>query len=393
VPDTTFVVCADVEIGALEPVIDYAAVLRAALRRPIEAMWKPSQPLIACEEDHALLSAMRTAFYQHLPLRLSPDAIWLTLARGFSIHVNLNAETLRHRFVEHEEKRKLIVERPDFLPGAANPWEEAFSAFAGQIAENTGGASSLLEADFSSSGPLERAVSQLMAMETFQAYFEYIMLCGCGIPSITLTGTEADWRRVREKASKFAEFGLDTWISALDPVLAEFERAKRGHVDTDFWQSMFRYRSGSGPAVMTGWANVLFPYIKDFRGQSFRDKDEHLIPNPYLADWQERFAIDSDQTWSEQRNAPQGTGIGAFPACATSVPLKVFWGSHETDMLLVGGLLGVSQSPEDRSVSAECGWIVAYAEPVDSEPPVNLVEVNSAGDEPFDELTGLPIKS
>ncbi|MFZ5635005.1 MAG: DUF4419 domain-containing protein [Pseudomonadota bacterium] len=364
--DTTFIVSPEVAPGGPLPIVDHVALLRTSVRRPVEAMWKPPQPLIACEEDHALLSAMRIAFYQHLPLRLSPDAIWLTLARGFALHVNLHAESLRHRFVEHEGKKKLVVQRDDFLPGADNPWPEAFSAFSGLIAENTGGVSSLLEADFSTSGPLERAVSHLMAMDAFQAYFEYMMLCGCGIPRVVLTGTGDDWRRLREKASAFADYGLESWIAALDPVLAQFERAKGGEVDTDFWRSMFRYRSGSGPAVMTGWANVLFPYVKDFGGSGVRDREERLIPNPYLDDWRARFDIDAAQTGHEFWRAPQGTGIGAFPACATSVPLKVFWGERECDMLLVGGLLGVSQHAEDRAVSAECGWIVAYADPVDA---------------------------
>lgn len=379
--DTTFVVCPDVATGGLQPVIDHATVLRKALRRPIEAMWKPARPLIACEQDHALLSAMRTAFYEHLPLRLSPDAIWLTLARGFALHVNLHADALRHRFVRHEGKETLVVERPDFMLGADNPWEEAFSAFAGQIDAHTGGASSLLEADFSTSGPMERAVSQLMAMETFQAYFEYIMMIGCGIPAITLTGTEADWQALRRKASRFADYGLETWIAALDPVLAEFDRAKRGEVDADFWRSMFRYRSGSGPAVMTGWANVLFPYVKDRR-----DHEEWLIANPYLGDWRRRFEVDATQTGLELWNAPQGTGIGAFPACTTSVPLKIVWGDVETDTILVGGLVGVAQSRDDRSVSAECGWILAYAEPVDPEPETGIDD-----DLPYDTVAGLPL--
>jgi hypothetical protein len=47
------------------------------------------------------------------------------------------------------------------------------------------------------------------------------------------------------------------------------------------------------------------------------------------------------------------------------VPLKVVWGDRPADMLLGGGLLGVSQRAEDHAVSAECGWIVAHATPID----------------------------
>jgi hypothetical protein len=134
-------------------------------------------------------------------------------------------------------------------------------------------------------------------------------------------------------------------------------RAKCGDPDIEFWKSMFRYHSGSGPAVMTGWANVLFPYLKD--------TDDKLRRNPYLSDWQERLAIDDKQHFRERWDNPQGVGIGAVPACITSVPLTVFWGSTKTEMRLVGGLLGVTQDDETSVVAPECGWAVIYEEPVD----------------------------
>lgn len=356
--DTTFVVSPNVSPKKpLEPV-DYVGKLRTAFRRPIEATWLPRNFLVACDEVNALLTAFRIAFYDHVPLRLSPDAIWITLARGFALHVNEHAEQLRHRFVSHHGKEKLIVNRQDFLPGQDNPWPEVFEEFDKQLSDHTGGLTSLVEADFSTTGPVERAVSHLMAMETFKSYFEYILMAGCGIPSITLTGTEADWRRVREKAQRIADYGLEHWIEALDPVLAHFELAKSGRADVKFWQSMFRYNSGSGPAVLTGWANVLFPYLKD--------QHDKLYRNPYLADWKERLRIDDSQHWRQRWDAPQGTGIRTFPACSTSVPLKVFWGAQETDMRLVGGLMGVTQDHETLTVEPECGWAVIYEEPVDS---------------------------
>ena len=159
------------------------------------------------------------------------------------------------------------------------------------------------------------------------------------------------------KARHFADYGLQDWIDALDPILANFELAKAGKADPVFWQSMFRYNSGSGPAVMTGWANVLFPYLKDV--------DEKLYPNPYLKDWKERLELDDRQHWRQRWDDPQGTGFHAFPSCFTSVPLKVFWGENQTDMRLVGGLMGVTQEEKNLTVEPECGWAIVYEEPVD----------------------------
>jgi hypothetical protein len=358
--DTTFAVSPDVTPKKRRERVDYVAKMRTAFRRPIEETWLPKNMLIACDEDQALLTALRISFYDHLPLTLSPDAIWLTLARGFALHVNEHSEQLRHRFVRHSGTETLTVRRQDFLLGRDNPWPEAFEEFSKQLLEHTGGLASLVQADFSTTGPVERAVSHLMAMDAFKSYFEYVMYIGCGIPQITLTGTYEDWRRLRIRTQQFADYGLENWIDALDPVLAHFERAKGGDSDADFWRSIFRYRSGSGPAVMTGWANVLFPYLKD--------EDDKLYKNPYLNDWRQRFDVDERQTAGEWWRDPQGAGIGAVPSCLTSVPIKVFVGEQETQMRFVGGLMGVTQDDQTSAVEPECGWAVIYEEPVDPVP-------------------------
>lgn len=356
-PATTFPVSPDVKPKRVHEKVDYVGKLRTALRRPIEAAWQPRVPLIACDEDHALLTAMQIAFYDHCPLRLSPDAVWITLARGFALHVNEHAEEFRDRFVSHQGQETLEITRRDFAPGKDNPWPEVFDEFSGKLADRTAGLNELVRADFSTTGPTERAVSSLMAMDTFKAYFEYVLYCGCGIPQITLTGTTEDWQGLRDKVHRFADFGLEEWIEALDPILSQFVDAKKGNEDPEFWKSMFRYNSGSGPAVMTGWSTVLFPYFKD-------DQTENLYPNPYLKDWKERLETDDRQHWRERSEDPQGVGLSAIPSCFTSVPLTVFWGAQKTSMRLVGGLMGVSQDEQTKEVQPECGWVIVHEEPV-----------------------------
>lgn len=355
--DTTFNVSPEVTKKNNRKIVDYVGELRTALRRPIEQHWLPRNPVVACNNDHALLTAICYAFYDHVPLRITPDALWITLSRGFALHVNKNAEALRHKFVSHSGKETLRVTRMDFFPGKENPWPEVFAAMNDQIDKHTGGLSKIVRADFSTTGPTEVAVSNLMAMETFKSYFEYEMFFGCGIPQITLSGTEQDWNQLRQRAQYFAQFGLEDWINALDPILEQFCNAKRGEVDGDFWKSMFRYNSGSGPAVMTGWVNVLFPY--------FIGEREPLYANPFLNDWKQRLEIDDQQEWNERRVDPQGIGIDEIPNCMTSVPVKVHWGRQETEMRLVGGLLVVTQDKATSTVEAECGWVIVYESPVD----------------------------
>ena len=218
---TTFSVSSEAASTTPREKVDYVGKLRVAFRRPIEATWLPRAPLVACDDDHALLTAMKLSFYEHFPLCLSPDAIWITLARGFALHVNEHAEALRHRFVAHSGQKELKVVRSDFSPGAENPWPEVFAEFSDQIANETGGMSELVQADFSTTGPVERAVSNLMVMETFKSYFEYIMYAGCGTPFITLTGTVEDWSKLRERTQRFQVYlFLPTLQHALPPKIS-----------------------------------------------------------------------------------------------------------------------------------------------------------------------------
>jgi hypothetical protein len=135
-------------------------------------------------------------------------------------------------------------------------------------------------------------------------------------------------------------------------VLGQFVAAAEGRADPAFWRSLFRYHSGSGPSVMTGWITVLIPYLKDL--------EKNLFPNPYFENWERRLQIDDQQNRRQRFEDPQGVGMRAVPSCLTSVPLKVHWGAVERRMRLVGGLMGVSQDPDSLALQPECGWAIVY---------------------------------
>ena len=207
----------------------------------IEQAYTSAARMVACTDVSPLVQMAHDAFYEHRPITLSPDAVWFTIAQGFATHVNLNAEALRSRFVRHEGQLKLVVIRPDFILGQHNPWPEAFAEFSTQIAEHVGKLRDLVVADFSTTTPLERAATEVLLMDTFQAYFEYEMLVGCGIPQITLLGTPDDWRSVRHRAQMLSEYGLEHWTAALLPVLDRIIATAEGADDPHFWRSFFHY--------------------------------------------------------------------------------------------------------------------------------------------------------
>ena len=195
-------------------------------------------------EDN-LFKCMVNAYADHHPLVLSPDVVWLIIAQGFSGYVNAHSEEMRDLFVEHDGKMRLVVaENNDVLgmSGKQGDWEKLLSDFTASVAANTkGDVVEMMTADFTTTGVTERIASQITLMDAVETFFEWWnMAAACGIPSITLTGTPDDWRKVQAKARGLSKYGLVKWSRQLDKVLAEFVRASEGQPDRLFWRSIVK---------------------------------------------------------------------------------------------------------------------------------------------------------
>ena len=234
---------------------------------------------------HPLIEAVHMAFAEHYPLVLSPDDVWLCLAQGFSLHVEANPEALRSRFVRHEGQLELEVRRDHFVKGSPdNDWQGCFAEWSDAIAAHIGKKRDLVVASFSTTGPIERAASELVLMSAMKSYFSILMMTLCGIPSITLLGSVEDWRAIRRRAEVLAEFDLRDWTAVLLPVLDELVAAAEGHADRSFWQSIYKENDQSGGPYVTGWINVLFPYLQNRKGNPIRNSKaftwNHPSPRP-----------------------------------------------------------------------------------------------------------------
>lgn len=384
-------------VSPVEPItkpmstLDRGAAIGSILHAEVLETSEGTAPLVRCDDIHSLAAAAHDAFYTHRPLVLSPDAVWFCIAQGFATHVKLHAEELRERFVSFQGKTKLVVERFDFDLGRKNPWPEVFAAFSSEIAKHVGKLRDLVVAEFSTTGPTERAAFEILLMDTFQPYFEYMLVGGCGIPSITLTGTPDDWRSLRRRVTMLSEFGLAHWTDVLLPVLDELVATSEGRVRQSFWRSFFRYESGSGFAQMTGWIQVLFPYLvrnelgspppedrprktdDSYTAESIvvLSKAEAAarmakllkktpVPSPYLAVWKQNFGgKKSEQEWLTGGDV-DGPSIEELPSSMGSAPLTfadVRDGSKHR-LRLVAGLFGVAQAPSTGALCPDFGWAV-----------------------------------
>ena len=294
-------------------------------------------------EDVVFQMLMR-AWCQHRPVVLTPDAIWLIICQQFSHMVNENPELYRGVLVNHEGKKELQVESDDLFSEQAD-WEGLISRFTAGIDKYTNhGLAKMLVADFSTTGTDERIASEVTLMDVVKPYFDYLAVYAvCGIPSITLTGTPDDWRKVLEKTRALEDFGLGWWTSELVPILEEFVKAAEGRPDYWFWKDIVcktRPRTVQGPTCgkhqpkMTqfdGWFLKFFPYDSKGKTPKKVNVTQVMLPETVVVPFRYQV-VDLNGTVLE-----------------------------ETPLELVAGIVGVLEDPDDYTMTPKIGWFVRTA--------------------------------
>lgn len=345
---------------ATEPLREkpYHEVVAEFLGGPVEACSSYHGRLVANngsppyvhDRSHPLIAALHAGYATHRPVCLSPDIVWLTLCQGLAHHVNLHAEELRPRLVRHAGKLRIRVTRDDFVKGSPeNPWPEVFAAFTEQVREHLGDSYHMLVADFSTTGPAERAAAEVVLLDAMQSYFSYEFQTVCGIPAVTLEGTGADWQALAARVQWFGELGLGWWVEKLRPVLDQFVAAAAGSVDRGFWESIYKWHGpqGSGSPYTTGWVATLFPYLVSRAARMnwrYSDAGEPpLVRNRWL-----------DEPWDRQA----GPGRDDFPGLPAKAPVVWSYQDKVFDMEFIAGLMGIRQDLETLTLRPEVGWVV-----------------------------------
>jgi len=329
------------------------------------------QPILSCSgynantvrriTNHALIEAAHTAFAEHRPLSLSPDMLWITIMQGIAQHVHNNPERLRKRLVSHEGKAVVAAAVSGFDPDSPeSDWQGLIDSLGASLKDNIGETYDQLMTDFSTTGPLERTVCAITILDAYEAYFEYVVTCVCGIPSITLEGSVSDWRNLREKIEILAHFEVDWWLSSLRPILDHFVRAADGDIDLEYWQNIYKLKKAYGWDRINGWIARLIPYIRHYQTGSF------TVANPLL---NEPFVIEPDKE-------PE-TGYGMFfnlpglistslPSGLSLVPFKFKGDFGSKNMQLVGGFVGIEQVGQNHTIRPKLGWAVRNLGGIDS---------------------------
>lgn len=211
--------------------------------------------------EHSFYEMFRIAYANHGEVVLTPDDVWTCISQQFSKYIEQNAEALRHLFVDHEGKKELIV----WLNHV--DYEVFMEKMMTEITNNSkGDVTKALSFDFSTSGPFDVLMGCLSTMTAMKSYFEYTMICECGLPKIHFTGTLDDWKNLRTKTAFLTKtyaipdskyFNLTSWGNDMDLILNEFIETYQGRPKPKFWDSVLnskQSRIGSGvSSTIAGW--------------------------------------------------------------------------------------------------------------------------------------------
>lgn len=203
--------------------------------------------------DHGFFSAVMEAYNNHWALETCPEDWLYTIVQKIARHVddNSKAQEVRAFFLgtdrtnSSEGKKILTVQVPE-----DNPLLVDYSWFIDQMtAQIRGnievpGYVDLLTPDFSTSTPTQQLVSGITVMMSLQEYFEYHMMCGCGIPEVNLQGKLEDWENLKRKILSLKQLlspihknlGLEeSWWKGLEEICDNLILTYQGTVDPSWW--------------------------------------------------------------------------------------------------------------------------------------------------------------
>jgi hypothetical protein len=186
-------------------------------------------------------------------------------------------------------------------------------------------------------------------------------MCICGIPSVTLEGTPADWELLAEKVRQLHHSDLDCtwWTSPLLPLCDHFVRASRGDVDRAHWNNLFKLVERYGVDDLNGWLLKFIPYVRRERNES------PVHRNPVLE--RESFETPLSPEQLMQHGPIVGCTSSMLPTGVSRVPVICQYRSGESlPLQFLGGFVGVSQSPDDSSLRPVLDWAISEASGIDA---------------------------
>ncbi|TDL14641.1 hypothetical protein BD410DRAFT_823196 [Rickenella mellea] len=234
-------------------------VLQSSLTKDVLPSFSP--------RDNGFVRMVVEAYNAHHNLIIRPDDVWISILGQLNFYINAHTGDLRSKFVSHDGQKELVVEC------YGNRRNVDFGKLANTMSEElkknikSPDLHELIIPNFSTTTTTDVVVASVMMMSTLKTYFAMKFSLLCGIPSITLLGTSADWSSLASRIDKIDSLDLgpevSAWCCLLRPVVAQFV-ATFDHVDLSFWSTICSYKpGGSGPDFVGGWITAFCAWDKD----------------------------------------------------------------------------------------------------------------------------------
>ncbi len=190
-------------------------------------------------------------------------------------------------------------------------------------------------------------------MDAMSSYFSYRASITCGIPSIQLEGTVADWEKLERDFEQLAEYDLEWWVNDLMPILHEFTQAAKGEEDPLFWGKIYDYlhfeggMCGSPEGTITGWMMKFFPYLND-------DSKNPLI-GVEIKSLIERKYLEGDAISKKHYKGPI-LSISDLPMGISKADFVLDNNNTFYKMEFLSGFVGIAQDATSKALRPEINW-------------------------------------
>ena len=247
--------------------------------------------------DCGMFAAVYTAYSYHYKLRTSPDDWWFCVIKRVACAIDENSEkeSVRKMFVDHERKKDITVQVPDSSIYTVN-YSWFFDQMTQGIKQNVKVPEFVdgMTADFSTTTPVQRIVSQVTLMHSVKQYFSFGMMTMCGIPAVEMLGTEADWKKLTSKLKVLRtlleplknDLGLGLeWWDLVQKVFLKLVETYQGKPDEKWWSHIMDYRRprGSGDVgKMSGWITEFMEGKRHRRITGPEDFSSGLVTVPLI---------------------------------------------------------------------------------------------------------------
>ena len=262
--------------------------------------------------NHKTLLGFLHAYFDHCPIKLSPNVIWQLILNAFSEYVNTNSELLRKIFVKFEGKKQLIFHRLGTLDDIHQYEESIIEELCQKISEEIGDELiNILTPNFTTSTNRTIIAGKVSIMSTFKPYFHYGgRMRRCGIPYILLEGKLEDWEKILQKLNHLSKF-LDEKKKSIEDYklsyfikngfnvdkikknIEEIIKTKKGNINIDFWKNIIMETNVTSyeevgvyeyvevqKKVIRGWICDFYPTMKRDVEKNSNDLVDEILEVP-----------------------------------------------------------------------------------------------------------------